>query len=194
MVLTYEKIREIQRKEQSSRQLQEIPENFVDDFKDYVKRKEKLGKDKEVGNARFVFKDIINRRERKIMSAALEYARSGVEVENLNKREKTLFKELAKVLKKYRKGTLKPKEKPAKKKKPEKEEKPGKAKEKGKKQMKKPAKTVKKDMMLVKVKEDLPDFVGPNLNIYSLRKKEIANLPRKIGNLLVKKGMAEELE
>ncbi len=179
-MLTYEKIREIQRNERS-KELQPLPKNFLKDFEEYIERKKRLGKKEEVENARFILRDILNRRERKIVSAALDFVRTGIKIENLSEREKALFNELVAVLKKYR-GEAAKKENVKKKKE--------KAVVKKQKQV---IKKVKREMVLVRIKEDLPDFVGPKLNIYSLRKKEIANLPKKIAEILVKNNLAEKI-
>jgi len=198
VVLTYEKIRDIQRRERAVTTIQALPKNFFKDFQDYIKRKKKIGKKEDVENANIILEDLFERRERKIVNAALEYVRAGVEPENLVPREKQLFERLVDLLKSFRRGKeslfleKKTEEKEEKEKTEKRKEEAVEEKEKPKsKQPKK--KIINRDMILVKIKEDLPEFVGPDLTIYSLRKKEITNLPKKIGELLVKKGMAEEI-
>ncbi len=111
-MITYNDIYEASRKERYSDQLQQLPKNFVNEVSDYLKEKKDIAsKDndvfsdvivktkKQLENAITLFKELILRRKKKILSLVLIAAETGIskqDFENMLPFEKTLFEDLMK--------------------------------------------------------------------------------------------------
>ncbi len=96
-------LRELQRKERESPELQKLPDDFIDQLRDYIKRKVELlskpemltfAEKKEIENLKPVIKCIFERREQKIVRAALHAARTGIKPKNMLPHEEALFNAL----------------------------------------------------------------------------------------------------
>ncbi len=127
-ILTYEELRNIQRKERINRSLQPLEPDFLKKVSSYLdKKKELLQKtigdgnrfsvdmgnkiNNEVSNAQRVLKDIMERRESKIMLQGLMDARAGVPAENVLNMlplEKGIYKNIFEAISKYRKECFYP--------------------------------------------------------------------------------------
>ncbi len=113
-MITYNDIYEASRKERYSDQIQQLPKNFVNEVSDYLNEKREIAsKDndvfsdvivktkKQLENAMTLFKELILRRKKKILSLVLIAAETGIskqDFENMLPFEKTLFEELMKSL------------------------------------------------------------------------------------------------
>lgn len=111
-MITYNDIYEAARKERYSDQLQQLPKNFVSEVADYLKEKREISSKqddifsdvivktkKQLENAITLFKELILRRKKKILSLVLIAAETGIskqDFENMLSFEKTLFEELMK--------------------------------------------------------------------------------------------------
>jgi DNA replication initiation complex subunit (GINS family) len=111
-MITYNDIYEASRKERYSDQLQQLGKNFVSDVADYLREKRDIAsKDndvfsdviiktkKQLENAITLFKELILRRKKKILSLVLVAAETGIskqDFENMLPFEKTLFEDLMK--------------------------------------------------------------------------------------------------
>jgi DNA replication initiation complex subunit (GINS family) len=109
-MITYNDIYEAARKERYSEQLQAIPKNFISEVAKYIKdKKEIASKDsedfsdvimktkKQLENATTLFKELIIRRRKKILSLVLIATETGIskqDFENMLSIEKELFEEL----------------------------------------------------------------------------------------------------
>jgi DNA replication factor GINS len=109
-MITYNDIYEAARKERYSEQLQPIPKNFISEFAKYIKdKKEIAAKDnedfsdvimktkKQLENAITLFKELIIRRRKKILSLVLIATETGIskqDFENMLAIEKELFEGL----------------------------------------------------------------------------------------------------
>src|SRR4030042_3129551 len=106
-MITYSEIYEVLRREKYSDQIQQLPKNFFSDVANYLQDKKKLTeKDsdafsetvmkmkKQCENAGSIIKELIMRRERKIVNMALLAVKTGVnkkDVEKMLDHEKELF-------------------------------------------------------------------------------------------------------
>ena len=103
-LISYETIRNAHRAEKEE-ELQKLPEDFFGAVKKWLSLKEKQ-KDTtsllEVENAKKLLDDIINRRERKIVLAALRTMRGELPPPNLTDNERRFFDEIVKSLKSFR--------------------------------------------------------------------------------------------
>ncbi len=106
MVITFEAIREVHRKEKESSTLQKIPERFFEEVSEYLRVKEAGKSDPanyiELENARMIVNDIIDRRERKVLEGALAFVRSGIPLDNMLEHEKDLFERVSEILRSHR--------------------------------------------------------------------------------------------
>jgi DNA replication initiation complex subunit (GINS family) len=172
-MLTFEKIREIERKERVEKGLQKLPENFFHDVYEYLKRKERT-KDKskidvhEIGNIKNSIKNILEYREHKLLNEVLVSVRTDIDTlpENLTDEEEKLFNKIRQELRDHRKKFFKNLETRAALKEDSKE---------------------KKNFWIVK--QEIPAFVGPDLKVYKLKKDEKIELPKKVQELLAKEGI-----
>ena len=106
-MITYSEIYEVLRREKYSDQIQQLPKNFFSDVAEYLQDKKKLTEKesdafsetvmkmkKQFENAISIIKELIMRRERKIINMALLAAKTGVnkkDIEKLLDHERDLF-------------------------------------------------------------------------------------------------------
>jgi DNA replication initiation complex subunit (GINS family) len=176
-MLTFEKIRELERKEKGEEKLQKLPEEFTEELNDYLKKKEGITDQREMKNINSTVERLFELRENKIFDLVLYNVRTGMPVENLTKQEEDLFKILAEELKKFRHKLM------------ERD-----FKEVGK-DFKEEVKNNPRD--LYRVTKSIPEIVGPDLKEYKLSENEIIDisaLPKELNELLLKKGVIEKVE
>ncbi|HDN96186.1 MAG TPA: DNA replication complex GINS family protein [Thermoplasmatales archaeon] len=51
-----------------------------------------------------------------------------------------------------------------------------------------------KEFIIIRVLEDIPQFVGSDMKKYNLRKEDVIALPPDLANILIKRGAAEEVK
>jgi len=111
-MITYNDIYEASRKERYSEQLQKLPRNFIEEVAEYLKDKKQIASKeeddfsdvvikikKQLENAVTLFKELILRRRKKILSLVLIAAETGInkqDFENMLPIEKDFFEELMK--------------------------------------------------------------------------------------------------
>lgn len=111
--ITFELIRKIQLDEQKASTLTRLPTNFFRAISNYLEQKKKLvtSDDRkgtfEMKNIERLVEDIFNRRERKILNAAIIAARSGLPPENLSDDEKPFYNSIVALIKNRRLELLK---------------------------------------------------------------------------------------
>ena len=180
-VLTYEALREIQRNEKSSEKLFELEEEFYNAFNGYIEQRQKSQEESstiEIQNAKNILRDIIDRREKKILNQALRAARTQEKIDKgpMTEKEQELYEALVNVLNEYRvelngeNGT-----KPTEEAEEVEEEDTGKVK--------------------IKLLEDLPAIVGADFEDYGpFRAGDVVELPRENAEIFLKKEKAETAE
>jgi len=175
-MLTFEKIRDLERAEKDSKKLQKLPDDFLEELREYLKKKESM-KDKttsdilEIENVKNTIKRLVEMREKKILDSVLLAVRSNMMPENLSKSEEAFFSQTVERLKFHRDRFFD-------------ELKNGKK------------STVQENPreVLYKVKKTLPHFVGPDMNIYNLEENQILAIPKPLSDLLLKEGVIEEIQ
>jgi len=199
-LITYETLFEILQKEKSRKELQKLPQNFHKNFLKYLEEKtlilssqkskdsvfsNEVGRtEKQLENIKRIIKDLYERRERKILEAALFSARSTKTNSQIKssmlKEEVDLFEELKKSLTLSRNSILlnllegKPPEIKAKTLKSE---------------------IGKNNNILIKFIASVPKFVGTDNFVYGpFEKEDITLIPSNISQILVTKNRAEELK
>jgi DNA replication factor GINS len=168
-MLSYETIRKIDGEEKNSQKLAQLPDGFFDEVKVYLVKKEKMNEGKqdvwELQSARRVLQDILDVRERKLLTLALYHVRSGLMPENITDQEREFFNTLVNNIKDFqvnRKEMLE-------------------------------GDPVKRDVS--GVLEDIPQFVGPDMKTYGPYKKgDVVTLPEEIAKFLVERGSMRKIE
>ena len=173
LMLTFDKIRDLERKEKESKQLQKLPVGLVGEMKEYIERRGKI-KEKstldilEMKNVNDTIKRIFEIREKKIMDLALFAARTGNPPENLLPMEEDFFQCLLSNVESFRSDV--------------------------KSELSAPKELHKQEEKIVyRVRKSIPDFVGPDMKIYKLSENDIVDLPEDIRELLLKEGVLERI-
>jgi len=168
MLLTYETIMKIVNEEKASKVLVQLPEDLFIDVKNYIEKKSQIsGKEEawEIDSAKRIVQDLLDIRERKILSLALSFTRSGVTSDNMAPEEEEFFDTIVKNIKEFQK----------------------------KRRISIEGEPIKMDS--VAFLEQLPEFVGIDMNSYGpFRKGDVANLPEENAKLLVEKRVARKME
>jgi len=205
VVITYETLFELLRREKDRTELQKLDSSFTSNVLRYLKDKyaiinkqqaelfgpeERKKTEEQIENIRKILKDLYNRREKKVAGVAIEKSRNPaliVDNSSFLKEEREVFENLVKVLDMGRENILnkllemkEPMEI-----KPMNLEKAPEVNE---------VKVEKKDTKIVRFLSAVPKFVGRELEEYGpFLSEDIASLPAEIANILVKKGRAEEI-
>jgi DNA replication initiation complex subunit (GINS family) len=205
VVITYETLFELLKRERERPDLQKLEPTFFNDAINYIKDKKKIleakegifaqeekkKKERQLENIYKILKELYERREKKIISLALDKSRTHSELIDttaLLKEEKVVFEALTNLLDTYRDAILYsvlneklPFMQPIENKK-EKEE-------------FKTALELKKSTKLVRFIAHVPKFVGPELEEYGpFDEEDIANLPSEVADVLINKGRVEEIK
>jgi DNA replication initiation complex subunit (GINS family) len=185
--ISYRYLREMHQREKNSPALCKIEEDFYQQLKEYFEYlekeynsiedrdspKAKLLKD-EIENAKRIAESIYEQRERKILQIALVARKGGKpNIGNLITTEKELFESILKALKDARERIMENKRKNEK------------------------DSIEKKDddeTIVVRITNDIPEFVDSDMNIYNLKKEDVICLPKDIANALINKKVAEKGE
>lgn len=107
-MLTYDALSRIVKEEKEEKnRLAAIPANFFEEVKEYLDAKSRMaaGKDDlwELNSARRILQDMMDVRERKILTAALYFPRTGSEPENMTSEEQEFFSKVARHLEEFQK-------------------------------------------------------------------------------------------
>ncbi len=215
--ITFETLFEIATREKTREELQDIPEYFYNDVKKYIEGKKQIMDSSDSSNpfaaseiekarsqlmsVRRVLKDIYERRERKIITLALNKSRTGSDIIDTSKllpEEQKMFESLVNEFDGFRKCILsnlvegkqiivpKPKQNE-----PVKPETP--AKDEGEEEEDQAPEADSKTK-LIRFISPVPKFVGKELEVYGpFEEEDIANLPKEIADVLISKGRAEEV-
>src|SRR3989338_5864839 len=168
IMLTFDKIRDMERLEKQSKKLQKAPEDVVAQLREYIKRKERGEKTSsditELENIKATIKRLFELREGKILSAVLDTVRTGLPPENMSQQEESLFYRMTDELKKYREEFFS---------------------ELGKEE--------KTSIPMYHVRKTLPTFVGPDMKTYALKENDVVSIPSPLDELLLKEGVIEKI-
>ncbi len=186
-VLTFAYLRELQKKERTSRKLENLPADFYNTLSEYLARK---GMQKDAESARPIIKYIIERREQKVLELAAMSVSADIAPENLLPEEKELFDAAQSLLKAHRDviGNIfekksKPNEKPADKTPEKKDNSEGEEKEHSE------EKPVNVQLVVLK---DVPSFIAEDLAAHGPWKQEdVVECPSKAAKILVDNGFAK---
>jgi len=207
LTITYETLFEILRREKSRAELQKLGETFLQDVRNYLEEKKQVlvsdseqnpfsadERNKTLGqleNIRSILRELYSKREKKILNLALDKSRTAsdlIDTSVLLQEERQLFESVVADLGRSRENILTMLLEPGKKR--ETAHEPAQQQENSK-EVSRPA----SESLLVRFIHAVPKFVGKELEVYGpFEEEDIANLPREIAEVLIKKGRAEEIK
>ncbi len=207
VVITYETIFELLRREKDRAELQKLEKTFFQDILDYLKERkeilinqkssltnpeERKKNERQFQNTKKLVSDFYDRREKKIINMALDKSRTKEDLADtttLLEEEKNLFEKLVRLLNENRSNVLYRVLDLETTKKEEETEK-----------IKEDVKDIEeedkkeKSALMVRFINAVPKFIGKELEEYGpFEEEEITNLPKEIANVLINKGRAEEI-
>lgn len=198
-ILTFRFLRELQKKERATKELEKLDTDFYGQVAKYIEQKINLNLEdnsdftskRDLDHTKIIIKDILNRRERKVINLAMLNARENLLPKNILPEEKELFERITTGVKKYR-STLglvlyddekkddnetKIKEEQTTADRPEKVEEP-----------KKENRTIK-----ITILDNIPQFMADNGESYGpFKKDDIVDIPAAAAELLIKIKKAEK--
>ncbi|MCK5593723.1 MAG: DNA replication complex GINS family protein [Candidatus Aenigmarchaeota archaeon] len=109
-ILTFRFLRELQKQERTTKELEKLDTDFYKQVASYMEKKMGLDlKDnadfaskRDLDHTKIIIKDILNRRERKVINLAMLNARGNILPQNILPEEKELFEKITTGVKKYR--------------------------------------------------------------------------------------------
>lgn len=168
-MLTYETLSRVVSQERGSKTLTGLPGEFFEDAKLYIDTKSRLSPAKEDGweldNAKRLLSDLMEIRERKILTLALFFVRSGVSPANLARDELEFFSSLVAALKEFqdRKKVM--------------------------------IEGRPESRWVVAMLQDVQEFLDTRMRKYGpYNKGDVATIPEEHARLLVEKNMARKLD
>ena len=221
VVITYETLFELLRREKSREDLQQLPENFSEETKKYLSEKKQTAlsdsndpfaeieqekSHRQIANIKKILNELYERREKKVIAMALNKSRmpkSVIDIGSLSGAEKPFYEKLISIFNDARQDAIRrlvselgSEPANALKAEPEKplQEIPVEEseEEEAKEEKAEPAVKIADGTQKVKFICDVSQFVGPNLEIYGpFRAEELAVLPVSVCNVLISKNKAE---
>lgn len=183
--LAYEELRKIEQLERSTPDLVKLDSNFYASLRSHIENlEEKLHLEQktnsgsrksmllinEIKNTKRLTQDIYERREKKIVQGALAVARGGTpHLKYLTQLEKQFYEKLLNTLLEGRRMIIEDKN------------------------QNKDDKTDNTRIM-VRVLQDIPQFVGHNMKKYTLKEEDVTTLPPDIAKILIERGVAEKIK
>ncbi|MCK4521497.1 MAG: hypothetical protein KAU20_02905 [Nanoarchaeota archaeon] len=224
VTITYETLFELLRNEKNKDELQKLQDSFFEDVINYLKEKQNILNEKkdqenlfeadekenvasQVKNIKKILKDLYEKREKKIISMALNKSRLKSSIMNLSPmlEEERLFYEMLislldskreEILNNILNCKLPGQKEPAGEKQAEEKQQPAKSNDedfKSADSIKQEA--PKKEVKLVRFTNAVPKFVGKEMEEYGpFDEEDVASLPIEIANLLIEKERAEEIK
>jgi len=191
--ISYKNLRRIQQIEKTSPLLSKINKNFYENLSEFLKNlqkdidQEKNSENKklfqeEIENIKKIAFSIYELREKKIVQAALSKVRGAKpDLKNALDIEKKLFESLVETIIQARNDILKEKSK----------------KEKDKEIIHNEFKKEEKKQntnQIVRLLENVPEFVGTDMKTYSLRKDDVLSISKEMLDPLLKRGVVKEIK
>lgn len=191
--ISYKTLRRIQQLEKTSPLFTKIDVNFYHKLSDYLKNLEKVIEQEENAQKIKLFNDEIQNtkkiafgiyelREKKIVQAALSKVRGAKpDLKNVLDIEKKLYESLVEQIILSRKKILEEKSIEVKK-------------DKSKTVTLKKEEIKRNTNPIVRVLEDIPEFVGTDMKTYSLRKNDVLTVSKEMSDPLVKRGVVKQIK
>lgn len=206
IIITYETLFEILRREKDRLELQKLDNSFFNDVVSYLKEKQNIAEEKEgqqelfteeegiktkkqLDNVKRILRELYERREKKIINMALDKSKTKsdlIDTSALLDGEKLLFNSLVRILDENRESVLLRLLNC---------ELPGKIEKEEVKEKQSVQSTSEKSTKLIRFKHAVPKFVGLEGEEFGpFEEEDMASLPKEIANVLINKGRAEEIK
>ncbi len=182
--LTYEELRKIEQLERNTPDLVKLDSDFYRELRGHIEsleeklhleEKTNIGSRKsmllsnEIKNTKRLTQGIYERREKKIVQGALAAARGGTpHLKNLIQLEKNFYEKLLGTLQEGRRIITEEKHQ-------------------------KKSERMTNPSVMIRVLQDIPQFVGHNMKKYSLKEEDVVTLPPDIAKILIERGVAEKI-
>jgi DNA replication initiation complex subunit (GINS family) len=194
--INYRNLRKIQQMEKNSPVLTELKTNFYDSLSEYLEnlnnrleresssQKQILLKE-EILNTKKIATNIYEQREKKILLAVISKARGGnPDLKNMVDEEKNLFDPVLDITISSRNKIFKIKNKEnnlsnTKTNNPKKEE---------------TEKKQENTNPIVRVTQDIPEFIGTDEKKYNLRNNDVLSIPEDMSDMLIKRGVVNKIK
>lgn len=189
--ISYKNLRKIQQLEKTSPLISKINKNFYIELSNYLEKlkdeiKQEKNSDKirlfqeEITNTEKIAFSILEFREKKIVQAALSKVRGGKpDLKNALEIENKLFNRIIEVINENREKTLMQKQN---------------SKNDVNFESKENNKEEKNNNHIVRVLENIPEFVGTDMKTYNLRKDDVLTITEEMLNPLVKREVVKEIK
>ncbi len=197
-VISYEELRRIQTLERENKVLQDLEPSFFKKVQEYIKTKEKIieenknsdnvfskqiveKNENELKNIKKIIEDICGRRRRKIILQALNNISARVHnTEHMLPEEEELYNRTIEIIRTYTDSFISKFEKALESPKPEIEE--------------KSKQEENKDFKKLKLTDSIPEFLWKDNQKYGpYEKEQEVELPKEVGEILIKEGKAIEI-
>ena len=199
--ISYRLLRKIQKREQNSPKLSELRYSFYKNVSEYIQSLEKRLDDEknqqkqrileeEIENSKKIFLNIYEQREKKILLAAISKARGGKpSLENTADIEKELFDKILETVNSSRNNVLvKKNENIA----VEKDDEPKEIEKKENEESE--GKKIDNNNPVIRINNDVPEFIGTDKKKYKLRKDDILSASPDLCKILCKRNISKEIE
>jgi len=212
---SYSQLRNLERQERQSPELMNVGNDFYEAVRRHIRElEERLEEERardpsskkvllisdELRNTRRIWDSIFERREKKVVQAALSAARSGSHTpKHMTSQEKEFYRRLVDILEENRRVILEGEEVTPQPEAAEDRVQPGEDPRcqpeagkgpAGKKGEPSPAPVTG---VVLRITKDVPSFVGSDMKNYSLKEEDVVTLPRDMADILVKRGAAEKI-
>lgn len=195
--ISYRTFRKIQQLEKNSAVLTKLKSDFYNDLPEYIENlKNRLGSETssqkqmllndEIQNTKKIVTDIYEQREKKILLAVVSKARGGTpDLKNMIDWEKDLFDPVLNLMLTSRKRILEMETR---------ENRPEETKTVGPKEEEKIVEKQENSNPIVRITQDIPEFIGTDEKKYNLRKNDLISLPEDMSDMLLKRGVINKIK
>ncbi|HEY0090707.1 MAG TPA: hypothetical protein VGB37_17790 [Candidatus Lokiarchaeia archaeon] len=193
--INYRNLRKIQQMEKNSPSLTEIKPDFFNKLSEYLEylnkrfesetssQKRMLLND-EIQNTKKIAYNIYEQREKKILLAVISKARGGdPDIKNMTDIEKNLFEPILEIIQNSRRKILEKETTQAV---------PNNINT-NKLEEKKKDDNIKNSNPILRVVQDIPEFVGTDEKKYNLKNNDIISLPEDMSDMLLKRGVVKKI-
>jgi len=200
--ISYRNLRKIQQMEKNSPVLTDLKSSFYKELSDYLEKLETSFKEEpaskqtilkdEIENTKKIATNIYEQREKKVLLSAISKARGGnPDLNRMLEIEKNLYNSILDVIMQSREQILENKTNDNKEKMIDKENKEDTVEV----EKKEDDENIKQNTNpIVRVTQDIPEFIGTDTRKYNLRKNDVLSLPRDMSDTLSKRGVAKEIK
>lgn len=209
---SYAQLRNLERQERQSPELMNVGNDFYEGARRHIRElEERLEEEQaenpsskkvllisdELRNTRRIWESIFERREKKVVQAALSAARSGSHPpKHLTSQEKEFYHQLVTILEENRRVILEGKQEAPPKAVDEDRAQPPEHRDstsESKKQTPEEDRPPEPEKVVLRILKAVPPFVGSDMKKYSLKEEDVVTMPRDMADILIEREAAEKI-